>query len=164
MNKDKEFERHTKMDLEMIITDYLEASNQLQIATTVSDQPWCCTVYFAHDEKYNMYWISKKDSRHSQEIEQNKKTAGVIVKEHALGDPVRGLSLEGESGHIPKDSPDFLTQFSHYATKFNWDQSAINEMADGTNYRDLYVFKPTSIVLFDALNFPGEKRQVLSIN
>lgn len=36
-----------------------------------SGQPWNSPVYFAYDEKYNLFWASDKNAQHSKNIEEN---------------------------------------------------------------------------------------------
>jgi uncharacterized protein YhbP (UPF0306 family) len=46
------------------------------IATSSLDGiPWITPVFFAYDEKFNIYWVSNKDSRHSTSIKENNKIA-----------------------------------------------------------------------------------------
>lgn len=85
------------MDVKQLIHDYLGKTRMLQLATSVSNQPWNCTVYYAFDDDWNIYWISTPDRRHSKEIAINPKVAGVIVfsQEPYPKDGVQGLQFEG---------------------------------------------------------------------
>ena len=81
--------------LRKLIDQYLERATIMQVASSHDDQPWVCSVYFAHDNSLNLYWISLPTRRHSQEIEMNEKVAGTIVIPHTFGDDVRGLQFQG---------------------------------------------------------------------
>src|SRR3989344_3813530 len=85
------------MDLRELIKEYLKKTRMIQIATSVDNQPWICTVYCAYDEDFNFYWISKPSTRHSQEIMKNPKVAGAIVYDQQPYPKkgVRGLQFEG---------------------------------------------------------------------
>ncbi len=49
--------------------DIIKKIIYLNIATVTSDGgPWNTPVYYAYDDKYNFYWVSSKDSVHSQNI------------------------------------------------------------------------------------------------
>lgn len=67
------------MDIKELIQNYLGTTRMLQIATCVNLQPWVCTVYYAFDEKMNIYWISTLDRRHSKEIGINPNVACSIT-------------------------------------------------------------------------------------
>ncbi len=105
------------MDLKKIIGDYLKKGRMVSIATANGDQPWNATVYYASDEELNLYWISKLESRHSQEIHKNKKVAAAIpVKFDDL--VVIGLQLEGEADLI-EDQEIINEKVKLYSDKFN---------------------------------------------
>lgn len=54
------------------------------VATASSDGvPWISPVFYGYDEDYNIYWISDKNSKHSQLIRQNPKVAIVIFNSQA---------------------------------------------------------------------------------
>ena len=67
----------------------------MQLATSVDNQPWVCSVWFATDEDLNIYWFSSTTRRHSTEVLKNKKVAGAIVLPHNPDDPPRGLQFQG---------------------------------------------------------------------
>ena len=151
-------------DLRILITEYLESNNMMQIATCINNIPWCCTVYYAMDDDLNLYWISKPERRHSKEAEVNSNISSAVVSPHVPGDPVRGISIEGGAGMISKDSVEFDSMFSNYSDKFGWSDDAIEEMRSGENTHELYVLRPSSIVLLDTVNFKkGEERQGLKL-
>src|SRR5579883_3512628 len=102
------------MNVEELIRDYLKDAIVMQIATTHENKPWICTVHFAYDEKFNLYWISRPDRRHSQEIANNTSIAGAIVLPHVVGQKVRGIQFEGNAQQItdPTEAREALTYFA----------------------------------------------------
>ena len=88
------------MDVRKLISEYFESAQLLQIITSINDQPWAATVFFAYDDDLNLYWISRTDRRHSQEINQNHNVAGVIVKYHTYSEKVRGIQLVGTAEEL----------------------------------------------------------------
>lgn len=82
-------------NLKKLIHEYLRQAQLMQVATAKDNQPWACSVYFAFDDSFNLYWISKPDRRHSQEIKENNKIAGTVVLPHTPGDKVRGIQFQG---------------------------------------------------------------------
>ncbi len=75
----------------------------MQLATSVDNQPWVCSVWFATDAGLNIYFFSATARRHSKEVVKNNKVAGAIVLPQTPNDPPRGLQFQGsrrESGFI----------------------------------------------------------------
>lgn len=83
------------MDLEEVIRDYLPQIVHLSLGTSKDNKPWVCEVHFAYDNNLNLYFRSSPSRRHSQEIAANPNVAGNIVKQHGVGEPVRGIYFEG---------------------------------------------------------------------
>lgn len=83
------------MNVEKIIHEYLPGVIHMSLATSVDNKPWVCEVHFVYDNDLNIYWRSKEDRRHSQEIAQNPYVAGNIVEQHGSQDKPRGVYFEG---------------------------------------------------------------------
>lgn len=151
------------MDLKLkkLIGDYLEEARMMQVATSRNTQPWICTVYFAYDESWNLYWLSLPSSRHSQEIKENDKVAGTIVLPHTPGDKVRGLQFQGTAEEIVK-AESVRRLFPYYGKRLNYMEAA-EEIISGKNEHHLYQIKPSLFVLFDEVNFPANSRQELKV-
>lgn len=145
------------MDVKKLIEEYLAEARLLQVATMVNDQPWVCTVYFAHDPQLNLYWLSKPNRRHSKELAKNPHAAGAIVLPHTPGDKVRGLQLQGTVEEITEPAK-LHREFKHYGERFKT-MDELPKIISGENKHHLYKLKPTLIVLFDEVNFPDQPRQ-----
>ncbi len=78
---------HTE-EAKKLITDNI----YLTIATaSKSGKPWISPMFFAYDQNYHFFWVSNKDSLHSQLIRSNPAVALVIFDSQApegLGDGV----------------------------------------------------------------------------
>lgn len=145
------------ISLEELIRKYLKEGRILQIATSAGDQPWCCTVYYASDEDLNLYWISKSDTRHSKEIQQNSKVAGAIpIKYDNL--IVIGVQFEGRAVMI-EDPQVIKDKVKLYADKFSRGEDWYQDFLKGSNVHKLYKIEPKSFVVFDRVNFPDNDRQ-----
>lgn len=83
------------MDIEKVIREYLPTVLHMSLGTCAGNKPWVCEVHFVYDDELNIYWRSKVNGRHSQEIAANPNVAGNIVQQHALNDKPRGLYFEG---------------------------------------------------------------------
>lgn len=144
------------MSVENIIVEYLDEARQMQVATCVDGQPWCTTVYFAHDNAHNLYWISMPDARHSQEIVRNPQVAGAITLAIQPGQPVRGLQFSGTAQEI--DLAHVRSNIEAYAERY--ERFTLGEdIVRGTVPIRLYQIKPTSFILFDQQNFPQQPHQ-----
>lgn len=146
------------MNLKRLIKDYLEEAKILQVATSVKNQPWACTVYFAFDDDLNLYWLSKPTRRHSQELRDNEKVSGTVVLPHTPGDKVRGVQLQGIAKELNSRAEAGLAM-KHYARRFGMNTKRVKAILDNTDGHVCYKITPTLYVLFDEVNFPKEPRR-----
>ena len=145
-------------DLEAVIAEYLSTTKMMQIATSVEDTPWCCTVYFAYDDDWNLYWISKPEQRHSKEIVENPKVAGTIAYDQQPPQrTVRGLQFEGTAELLSGEEEERASKY--YIQQLDREASLLEDIRSGENPHKFYRIKPTKFVLFDRLNFPDNERQ-----
>jgi uncharacterized protein len=144
--------------LKDLIIEYLQQAKLLQVATSKDNQPWACTVYFAHDENLNLYWISTPKRRHSIELRINPKVAGIIVLPHIPGDEVRGLQFQGTAQEL-RDPDEALTAMQYYKDRYNMPPARVDAIINDTDGHLCYKITPSTIVLFDELNFPDNPRQ-----
>lgn len=139
------------------IVRYLDIARLMQVATCAAGKPWCATVYFAHDNLHNLYWISVPETRHSQELAQNPRVAGTIVLPHTYGEPVHGLQFEGMAREVT--DPDEIRSLSESYIERYGRYNLAEEIISGANPNHLYQIVPETFVLFDQANFPTQPRQ-----
>ena len=145
-------------DLRKLIEKYLKEAKLMQLATSIDNQPWVCSVWFATDEKMNIYWFSSITRRHSKEVIKNKKVAAAIVIPQTPDDPPRGLQLEGIA-ELLTDQKDIDKAMSVYAGRI-FSRSIIEDfIKDKQKPHKFYKLRPTKFVLFDVVNFPKQSRQ-----
>jgi uncharacterized protein YhbP (UPF0306 family) len=145
------------MKLRQLVEEYLKEARMMQVATAKDGQPWACTVYFAFDKELNLYWISTPTRRHSLEIENNSKVAGVIVLPHKPGQEVRGIQFEGVAKSLGKKES--MNALKHYMLRFGMPIKRVKEILAGKDKHVCYGIKPSSIILFDEVNYPDSPRQ-----
>ncbi|MEK7060765.1 MAG: pyridoxamine 5'-phosphate oxidase family protein [Patescibacteria group bacterium] len=150
------------MDLRSLITEYLSKATLMQVATSRDDKPWVCSVYFAFDDKRNLYWISSTQRRHSQELRNNEHVAGAIVLPHTMGDKVRGLQFEGIAKEIT-DQKSAADAMQWYAKRFGLPEDRVKRIVENTDGHVVYMITPSSYVLFDEVNFPDNPRQEYAV-
>lgn len=75
----------------------------MSLGTMDENGPWVSDVIFVHDDKFNIYWISERKTRHSQAIEKNPKVAGTITISNSKGQDNVGLQFEGIAEKVDGD-------------------------------------------------------------
>src|SRR5258708_6100239 len=133
---------NSKQSLRKFIEDYLENARLMQVATSENNQPWACSVYFACDPSFNLYWISKPERRHSEEIRNNEKVAGTIVLPHNPGDDVRGLQFQGVAKElINKKEIEGVMQY--YAKRYGMSKKRVQSIVENTDGHVCYKIIPS---------------------
>jgi len=145
------------MDLQSLIVKYLDEARVMQVATSVGDRPWCCTVYFAVDNAHHLYWISTPEREHSQDISKNPYVGGTIVLSQEFGKPVQGIQFRGSAQQIT-DPGQIAALAVAYMDRYQKPTLA-QDIISGKNPHQLYQMKPELYVLFDQVNFPDNPRQ-----
>lgn len=92
------------IDVEKVVREYIDKSAHMSLATSAENKPWVCEVHFAYDDNLNLYWRSKTDRRHSQEIAINPFVAGNIVKQHSLDEYPHAIYFEGVAELVDDES------------------------------------------------------------
>jgi uncharacterized protein YhbP (UPF0306 family) len=147
------------MDLKTLIQEYMASNTHMQLATIRDGQPWLCTVYFASDDDFCLYWTSARSRRHSLEIVDNPKTAVTIVRDTKLK---RALQITGEAHEVADD--DLERVHTLYQSKFGLKDYDLDEMrTHKPEGRAYWVFKPKSLSLWDEVIFPNSPKQQLNL-
>jgi uncharacterized protein YhbP (UPF0306 family) len=130
----------------------------MQLATASNGSPWCASLFFAHDNQHNLYWISQIDTRHSRELAQNPHVAGAIILPQSYGEAVHGLQFEG-TARVIEEPEELKTLAQAYAERYNAGNLAANIISGANNYK-LYQIQPSQFILFDVATFPDQPIQV----
>ncbi len=151
------------MDIKDEVTTYLASTQIMQLSTSNNEQPWTATVYFAYDSNLNIYWLSRSDRRHSQDIEKNSKVSGAIAKLHTYGEKVRGVQLEGIAEKLMGDEASQGLEI--YYNRYNKARDRVRNIIAGAVGETIVIYKlkPTKFVLFDEVNFPDNPRQEIVV-
>lgn len=145
-------------DIEKLVKNYLKEAKLMQLATSIHNQPWICSVWFAADGNLNIYWISSTTRRHSDEVIKNPKVAGAIVLPHTPEDAPRGIQLQGKA-KILTSKKEIAKAILLFTGRIFTKKNIIEFMKSKTSPHRFYMIKPTQFVLFDAVNFPNNSRQ-----
>ena len=136
----------------------------MQLATSAGNQPWCCTLHFAHDENLNLYWVSRLTRRHSKEIVNNSNAAAVIVKPHTKEQKPQGIQVEGRAKSLTPGEDLFGAGWKTLLQKYPG-MHTLNDQVNRAEGDDhvLYVLSPKTIKLFDVVNYPDHPEQTLTL-
>lgn len=143
------------MDLQQLVQLYLAENKHMQLATVSDGKPWICTVYFVADEEGNLFWMSGRSRQHSREILNDPRVAVAVVRDT---ERKQALQITGEAYEVGDEDLERVHQL--YQSKFgpkDYDLEEIKKRtSDGRSY---WVCKPTTISLWDEVNFPGAPKQ-----
>ncbi len=146
--------------LKPLIEEYLAGAKLMQMATSRGNRPWIASVWYAHDSKTNLYFISKKSRRHSKELMKNPRVAGAIVVPHTFGSgqKVRGLQFEGMAE--PCSARETVAARSLYLKKYpNAEKISLADLLSPLSKSSFYIMRPKAFVLFDEIHYPEQPRQ-----
>ena len=147
------------MNAEELIRKYLPTIHVMQLATSVQDQPWVCTVHYYTDKDLNFYWISTPGRRHSREIERNQKVAATVMvhQNNPAENYIIGISVEGTVEFLGQEIDHAIADA--YASKLDKPTNLIPDILSGKNPHKFYKLKPTNFVMFNTKDFPDKPRQ-----
>lgn len=138
-----------------LIEQYLNENKHMQLATVANGEPWICTVYFAHDNDFNVYWMSARERQHSVEITNNSKAAITVVRDT---DRKQALQIIGNAHEVANDDLERVHEL--YQSKFGVKDYNLNEIKQHQpTGRAYWRFTPTEISLWDEVNFPDAPKQ-----
>lgn len=115
-------------------------------------------MYYASDDKLNIYWLSKLDTRHSRELAANPKASAAIPLDADPSTPNVGLQVQGIAGYVG-DPAEIEAAVRLYAKKFGNSEQFIQNIISGKDEHKLYKLQPSYIVLLDEKSSPDNPRQ-----
>ncbi len=78
--------------------DIIESNNFMSLATcTSSGNPWATPLFYAYDDKYNLYFVSSKNSLHVNHIMDNPTVAVTIFNSTQPAGSTEGVQLLGQA-------------------------------------------------------------------
>lgn len=141
------------MDVEKIVREYIDKSWHMSLATVNGGRPWVCEVHFGYDDKLNLYFVSKRATRHCQEIATNPHVAGNIVRQHKLIDAPNGVYFEGTAKLLQSPTRE---EINAYCDRLGRDTEELHQhLAEGTS--GMYKIGVANWAVFG--KFGGEKNQ-----
>ena len=77
------------------ILQMLEVHNTITLATCRDGKPWSASLFFASDQKLNLYFVSDYRTRHARDIEDGSQASATVNADCALWAEVKGLQIAG---------------------------------------------------------------------
>ncbi len=130
-------------EAKQIIADHI----YMTIATASKNgQPWISPVFFAYDDKYNLYWVSYKNARHSSLIKDNPQVSIVIFNSQAPEGEGDGVYFEAEVEEITenKEIQFAMNVLGKRVTKEEFRVKKVEEVTEEGAWR-IYKAKPLKI-------------------
>jgi uncharacterized protein YhbP (UPF0306 family) len=85
----------TREDTRRSALAYLVEHRVMTLATTSSQGPWAAAVFYASQE-FELYFLSAKQTRHTQDLTRNPRVAATIQEDYRDWPDIKGIQLEGE--------------------------------------------------------------------
>lgn len=138
--------------LAKIAKDIIDSSIYLTLATTDGKKAWSAPLYYCKDNKYNFYYISSADCRHSREIKTNPNVGWSIFNSQAKEGQGNGVQVEGKAYQLTEKDLDEALKW--YSTTFI---PCTKEYFTGQNFYKLYKLVPDKFFVLDPTE-PVDKR------
>ncbi len=86
-------------DMRPVLLEFLNRQSTMALGTAglADGRPQVAPLFFASDERLNLYWISDPDSRHSKNITDWNDTAAAIFTETWEYGAIKGVQAEGDA-------------------------------------------------------------------
>lgn len=143
------------MNVENIVREYIDKTLHMSLATSIDNKPWVCEVHFAYDGDLNLYFRSKKDRRHSLEINKNSFVSGNIVAQHAINEYPHAIYFEGNATLV-KDDSQYYSIYEYFKQRQDVTESIIDDAKDDDGHK---FYKITVNNWFAFGKFGNEKGQ-----
>lgn len=85
---------------------FIQKHHVLTLATTLDNQPWCCSCFYAYDPITGCFIFTSDDhTQHINQILTNNKIAANIFLETKMIGIIQGLQIVGEIHRVDDQSP-----------------------------------------------------------
>jgi uncharacterized protein YhbP (UPF0306 family) len=83
-------------DIDKLIKDFIKKHHVLTLATSIDNQPYCCSCFYVYMPDENMFvFSSDHHTKHVQDVLQNNRVAGNIAVETKIVGKIQGIQFTG---------------------------------------------------------------------
>lgn len=152
--------KNKDFDWKSYLRECLESTNYCCIASVDAKGVWANPVYFAYDEKFNLYFISQMHTRHMQNLTKNPRIS-VAIYTTEQKKYVVGAYMEGEVKILLDEKKEIKKAFGIYYGRAGKGPDVAQYINNPT-----WIFVkviPENIYYFDT-KFFGEERQEVPLD
>lgn len=123
------------------VLEYMKDNRLMTLGTSFRDKPWLATVFYAFDEKTNIFFYSKEDTKHCRNIAKNPNVSVAINHTwRYLDGKIKAIQLFGRASEVSK--VEYPSYYRIYKARFKWAD-------DFKSDHLLYVIKPNEVWYID---------------
>ena len=149
------------------IVEILSGSELLVLATASgASGPNANAAFFAHDDALNVFFVSERSTRHSQNLAQDPQaSAAVYLPPPTYGEGLRGLQLRGFANEVhPNDTAHPLEVYQGRFPSFAADETVRSGFLRAAGPSVLYQFLVNEVIVLDEPRFGRRKYITASIS
>lgn len=134
---------------------FLDSFGTLTLATHGDSGPWAATLFFAHDQQLNLYFVSSNNSRHVRDSLSADKVAATVNADHKEWTSIRGLQISGTVRRLNQDERAeaqslYLEKFKDLKHVICTPSSAAERKISGSfQASDFFCIRPLTIRMID---------------
>ena len=150
-------------ELEEQVLAYLRTHNTMTLATSAGNVPWAATVFYAND-RWQLYFFSSPDARHSQNLRENSRAAVTIQEDYHDWRTIQGIQLEGRVAAV-EGVLEKAQAMAVYARKYADIIKLFNDPASGILHKaflkvKFYRVTPEKIFYIDNARGFGQRQEL----
>jgi uncharacterized protein YhbP (UPF0306 family) len=143
----------SEVELKKYVLDYLEQNRVMTLATCRAGTPWAASVMFAYDDDLNLYFLSKPETRKTQNLLANPKVSVTVNQVQKTPGKVIGVQLEGSAEMLDKKKNSKEQEI--FKNRFNWAEKYLSD-------HELFKITPKKIYYLDDARFgPGGREELI---
>lgn len=127
----------TMAELKEVILDTLRDGIVVNIATARDNQPWVAAMIYVYDQNFNLYWLTRETTRHSEEIADNPKVAANITAVQENG-RARQLQITGEAHMCENQEISVQIEDKYHERHKEFKNKSLEELASEVKRYKLY--------------------------
>jgi uncharacterized protein YhbP (UPF0306 family) len=147
-------------NIEQVIREYLPGVVHMSLATSNNNVPWISELHFMYDADLHIYFRSLPSRRHSLDIKENPNVSGNVIKQHTIGEKVRGVYFEGKAELIENVTMQ-SESYKAFTKRFGPNKDVLEE-ANTENGHKFYKITVENYYVFDSISSNPSKKYKLS--